>query len=135
VSQPSATRGCACKRGFFVLRDCGAAPTTTCASCARPVCDEHRADGGRGATCVECAARAVEEEALGQLRGGMRVAPDQPPSVAPAEAAEPLARYRHRYYRRHGYEPIWWARPDASWSADDVRWFDADEDPGGFGDS
>lgn len=120
---------CACKRGFYTLRDCGNQATTTCSICSRRVCDEHLAPRVDAKVCVECAARQEEEG-----------------SAAPAPAVEqgpPLQRltgtafsYRTRYYRSRGYEPIWWATYDPYWDDWGTRYYDDDDDDGGgFSDS
>ena len=56
---------CACKRGFFTLRDCGKPATTSCQLCTRRVCDEHlapRVDGG----CV-CKEARFDLDGFGRL--------------------------------------------------------------------
>jgi hypothetical protein len=108
---------CACKRGFFTLRDCGAAASTSCMRCTRRICTQHTTASG---LCVECAARDQESSDLG----------DDPLLGAITS--------RTRWYRSSGYEPVWWASPDPYWSGTDFRWFDGgdyDDDRGGFGDS
>jgi hypothetical protein len=107
---------CACKRGFFTLRDCGNAATTSCSTCTRRVCTEHVTDG----VCVECAARREEEVAVG------------PTGTA--------VRERTRWYDSTDYSPMWWATHDPYWSQSDYRWHDegggeGDDDGGGFEDS
>lgn len=134
---------CACKRGFFTLRDCDRPATTTCDLCSRRVCDEHLAPRVQARVCVECAARQAEEAAT----------PSEPPTGAPVvhrgghgpeavvdpeQATVRTARYRRRYYDDHGYEPMWWASHDSYWAGDGYRWHDDDlddDDGGGFGDS
>ena len=69
---------CACKRGFFTLRDCGHSASTSCTSCTRRVCDEHLAEAG---LCVECVAKRDEERSFERV--------DREPSLAAA------------HYRRH----------------------------------
>ena len=47
-------------------------------------------------------------------------------------------RYRHRWYRSSGYDPVYWGTYDPYWNDTDYRWFDDpgdDDDGGGFGDS
>ncbi len=113
---------CACKRGFFTLRDCGAAATTSCSLCTRRVCDEHLAPRVDTRVCVECAAKQEESTVLG-------------PDVDPAR--EPV-RYRTRWYRSYDYAPMWWATSDPYWGDTDYRWFGDgvdDDDGGGFNDS
>jgi hypothetical protein len=107
---------CACKRGFFTLRDCANAATTSCSQCTRRICEEHLAQSG---ACVECAARQDEEAAMGPTGSAVRS--------------------RTRWYRTGGYSPIFWATPDPYWQSTDYRWYgddsDDDDDGGGFGDS
>ncbi len=100
---------CRVRRGFFVLRDCGAASVATCGDCRRAHCEDH----GTGAAnrCVECAARAKEG------------VPDDPSD--PAWAAS----FRGRYYRGAHYNPIYFASGDGGSTFDDydARSFDAPE--------
>ncbi|WP_026912445.1 hypothetical protein [Patulibacter minatonensis] len=135
---------CACKRGFFTLRDCERAATRTCDVCRRRICDEHRAPRVQATVCVECSARQAEDDAVEPLvrtDGRPGVGPvnagEGPQVVAPEDATASTARYRRRYYDRHGYEPMWWGTHDSTWSGDGFRWYDdgTDDDGGGFGDS
>ena len=80
---------CACKRGFFTLRDCANAASTSCSACSRRICDQHLT---QGAICVECAAKREEDSALG---------PDADPTLE-------AVRYRTSWYRSSGYSPVWW---------------------------
>ena len=41
---------CASKKGFFILRDCGAPAVSRCPTCHKPVCAKHF----YGSTCREC---------------------------------------------------------------------------------
>ena len=52
---------CACKRGFFTLRDCENAATATCDICSRRVCAKHLAPRVGATVCVECAAKQEED--------------------------------------------------------------------------
>jgi hypothetical protein len=110
---------CACKRGFFTLRDCGNAATTSCSTCTRRVCEEHLS----GAVCVECAAKVQEASALG---------PDADPTLR-------AVRYRTHWYGARDYSPMWWGTSDPYWSDTSYRWYDSgtndDDDGGGFNDS
>ena len=112
---------CACKRGFFTLRDCANGAVTSCSACSRRVCQDHLAQTG---LCVECAAKRQEESALEE------------------GATLTAVRYRTRWYDSRGYSPVWWATYDPYWSGADYRWYDEgsgsyedDDDGGGFGDS
>jgi hypothetical protein len=143
---------CACKKGFFTLRDCPNPATTTCSICTRRVCDEHLAPRIDTKVCVECAARQEEE---GTARPGQPTAapgvPTAAPGVAPEEEQQtafgpPLeqldptsraVRWRTRYYRSYDYSPMWWGTYDPYWNDWGYRSFgdDDDDDGGGFGDS
>src|SRR3954454_8764666 len=96
---------CACKRGFFTLRDCGNPATTSCQLCTRRVCDENLALRVDTRECVESAVKREE---------GQQPAPAQQP-VQPSPAARPAVededaitgrdypyRYRRRYYSDWG---------------------------------
>jgi hypothetical protein len=137
---------CACKRGFFTLRDCERTATRTCDVCRRRVCGDHLAPRVQATVCVECSARQDEDAVVEPLvptpprSGPGRSTPpvDGPQVVAPEDATASTARYRRRYYDRHGYEPMWWGTHDSTWSGDGFRWYDdgqGDDDGGGFGDS
>jgi hypothetical protein len=113
---------CACKRGFFTLRDCGAAATTSCSLCTRRVCDEHLAPRVDARVCVECAAKQQEDVAL----------------ESEAEPTFTAVRRRTSWYQSYDYSPMWWATSDPYWNASDYRWYGDgvdDDDGGGFGDS
>jgi hypothetical protein len=109
---------CACKRGFFTLRDCANSATGTCSLCSRRICPEHITAAG---VCVECAAKRSEDESLGEDPTGYAV------------------RSRQRWYGSSGYSPVWWGTGDTYWNDTDYRWYDSgddgDDDGGGFGDS
>jgi hypothetical protein len=153
---------CACKRGFFTLRDCSNAATTTCEVCSRRVCDEHLAPRVDAKVCVECAARQAEEGAAGaqaeEGAAGAQAAAPAPGSAAvptqqrdlgpPGPPAPPLqrldptsaaVRWRQRYYRSYDYSPMWWGTYDPYYNDYGYRWYgdddDDDDDGGGFGDS
>jgi hypothetical protein len=109
---------CACKRGFFTLRDCANPAGATCSACSRRICDQHLT---QGSICVECAAKREEDDAL---------------------AGDPTldaVRSRTSWYRSSGYSPVWWGSPDPYWNDTDYRWYDdsgdRDDDGGGFEDS
>ena len=108
---------CACKRGFFTLRDCANTAAATCTACSRRICAEHMTPAG---LCVECAAKRQEDEALGDDATGYAV------------------RSRHRWYRTGDYSPVYWGTSDPYWHDTDYRWYDDpgdDDDGGGFSDS
>jgi hypothetical protein len=130
---------CACKRGFFTLRDCSNTATTTCSLCSRRVCDEHLAPRIDTKVCVECAARQEEE---GTARPGQPAAASQEQQPGPPlERLDPTdraVRWRTRYYRSYDYSPMWWGTYDPYWDDYGYRWYgddDDDDDGGGFGDS
>ena len=116
---------CACKRGFFTLRDCENQATVQCGTCSRRVCEQHLAPRVDAKVCVECAATQTEERAV-------RVQAD------PTDRGLPY-RYRSRYYRDYDYQPMWWGSYDPYWSGSGYRWYDDpyddDDDGGGFDDS
>ena len=139
---------CACKRGFFTLRDCGNAATSTCSICSRRVCDEHLAPRVDTKVCVECAAKQEEQnpaEQTGQPQvPGQPQTPGQPqqPGMGPPlqrlTPTSTAAFWRSRYYRRRDYQPMWWGTYDPFWDDYGYRWYDDDrddDDGGGFGDS
>jgi hypothetical protein len=146
---------CACKRGFFTLRDCGNPATTSCEVCTRRVCDEHLAPRVGARVCVECAAKQDEgqDPAAAQQQAGAAGAAGAAASQQQARAAlgQPdvededaiLARdypyrYRRRYYSDWGYYPWWWGTYDPYYNDYGYRYFDdddRDDDGGGFGDS
>jgi hypothetical protein len=140
---------CACKRGFFTLRDCGTAATTTCSLCSRRVCDEHLAPRIDTKVCVECAAKQEEGGtagaygAAGAARaqpGGPTASEQQPGLGPPLERLDPTSsavRWRTSYYRNRDYSPMWWATYDPYWDDWGYRSYgdDDDDDGGGFGDS
>jgi hypothetical protein len=111
---------CACKRGFFTLRDCANGAVTSCSTCTRRVCADHLAQPG---LCVECAAKQQEVAEL-----------DEAPTLT-------AVRLRRSWYDSRDYSPVWWATYDPYWSDSDYRWYDEgtggyeDDDGGGFGDS
>lgn len=120
---------CACKRGIFVLRDCGQVASAFCTRCGRGACTDHLAVGAQQGLCVECAARDLETAALRADR--------------PADE-QWTASYRHRFYTTAGYRPLLEGQRDPYYDEYDVRPFDpelaggveADEErEGGFFDS
>jgi hypothetical protein len=96
---------CAIKRGFLVLRECGASTHRICPQCGTAACDEHMvADpGGKSWVCVDCFSKQPEPPAAGQSQA------DTQARVA-AVGANPAAwrhRYRDQYYSDHGYAPFY----------------------------
>ena len=117
---------CACKRGFFTLRNCANPAVSSCTSCTRRICEEHMAPDH---LCVECVAKRDEER---------DVEPDRI-DLAPTRSA---VRYRRNWYSSSGYEPMYWATYDPYYSDMGYRWYDDpnasddnDDDGGGFDDS
>ena len=151
---------CACKRGFFTLRDCGNQATTSCDLCTRRICDEHLAPRVGARVCVECAAKqeegqdptAAAAQAAG-IPGGQPAQPVQPGQPPPGQARPAIGppqfddedemreypyRYRRRYYSDWGYYPWWWGTSDPYYNDYGYRYYDDDnddDDGGGFGDS
>jgi hypothetical protein len=126
---------CACKRGFFTLRDCGNPATTSCQLCTRRVCDEHLAPRVDTRVCVECAAKQEE----GKQPQPAQAAAVQRPAVDDEEemvGREYPYRYRRQYYSSYSYFPWWWGTYDPFYDDYGYRYFDDDDDDGGgFGDS
>lgn len=131
---------CACKRGFFTLRDCEQPATTTCGICSRRVCGAHLAPRVGAMVCVECAAKQAEEGAV-RPSTAARAARQPTRDLREEDPTDPGLpyRYRARYYGYHDYQPMWWGSYDPYWSGYGYRWYDNpnddDEDGGGFGDS
>jgi hypothetical protein len=106
--------GCAVRRGFFVLRECGQPAIGLCATCGRSVCAEHSALGTAAMLCVECQAR--EQTTSDNTDDSTSTAWDNP--------AWPVG-YRHHYYTQQHYQPVdSVARPDPYYDDYDVRSFD-----------
>ena len=113
------TNVCMCKRGFFVLRDCGNPAERPCQNCARPTCREHLSPSDT-VTCLECAER--REQAM----------------VDDVNDPRWVYGYRHRYYSRHHYSPIYWGSSyDSYYDNYDLRSFDREttDDPMAEGDA
>ena len=101
------TNICMCKRGFFMLRDCGNPAERPCQNCARPTCHEHLSPSTGMVTCVECAER--EEQAMENNVNDPRW----------------VYGYRRRYYSRNNYAPIYWGTsPGSYYDNYDFRSFD-----------
>jgi hypothetical protein len=120
---------CACKRGFFTLRDCENAAAATCGMCGRGVCHDHLAPRVDAVVCVECAARQEEQAATEPAL------PDEG-IQDPARSTKARHRLRHRMYSS-GYDPPFWGVWYGDYYSDyDMRHFDDDDAyEGGFGDS
>jgi hypothetical protein len=124
---------CACKVGFFTLRDCANEGQQSCGVCGRNVCTDHVAPRVDAVVCVECAARQEEQEAT----AGRASTPVEQELVDPAQARTGRYRLRHRYYST-GYDPPFWGSwYDTTYYSDyDMRHVgDDDAYEGGFGDS
>lgn len=104
---------CAIKRGFLMLRECGANTTRLCGECGRGACDEHLVLGetGKSWTCVDCYGKHSEDEDEQVL-----------------DHEHPAAwrhRYRDGYYRDQHYTPYYFGSYYDSYYDDyDVRAFD-----------
>jgi hypothetical protein len=121
--------GCACKRGFFTLRDCENESTGTCTMCGRGICTDHMAPRVDTVVCVECAARQEEAQQTGAA------IPDDS-LQDPTRSTQMRHRMRYRTYQR-GYDPPFWGTYYGDYYTDyDMRTFDDDDAyEGGFGDS
>lgn len=106
---------CACKRGFYTLRDCENAASASCNRCMRGVCAEHLSPSG--GMCVECAAREQQAFDMESFPTGAVVG------------------RRARWYQSRGYEPMWWGTRDPYYDDWNYRWYDdPDGDDDGDGD-
>lgn len=125
---------CACKRGFFALRDCKELANKDCEECRRPVCTHHLSAQSGFSVCVECAARQRESTDR-----------TQDPDLDETYDNDWSYSYRHDYYSHDNYHPIYWGSShDPYYDSYDMRSFDSplvESDPGGedgrsdFGDS
>ncbi|HVT05714.1 MAG TPA: hypothetical protein VHL58_20350 [Thermoanaerobaculia bacterium] len=126
---------CTCKKGFFILRDCGRPSVKNCRTCQREVCEEHLSKASGVPECLDCAARKADDGSLD---------PSKKQSSAEFDRGWTYG-YRHREYSR-GYHPIYWGSyRDPYYNDYDFRSFDrtgrnslvADDDDSaaGFGDS
>ncbi|HEX9983753.1 MAG TPA: hypothetical protein VGF69_10855 [Thermoanaerobaculia bacterium] len=129
---------CMARRGFLTLSDCGNPASTVCATCARPMCPEHLSPSSGFANCLDCGARATEEE--NQDRDAAETMPEDVDN-------EWAYGFRHRYYST-GYRPIYaGSHNDHYYDNYDSRSFDGSvneqsfdesdegEGGGGFGES
>lgn len=106
--------GCGIRRGFFVLRECGAPPVGVCSLCFRPVCAEHTVPDA-ALLCVECHARQAQ--------------PQDDPSSSSAvwPGGSGYYAYRHHYYSDSHYRPIdTGASPAPYYDEYDVRSFEGE---------
>ena len=100
---------CAVKRGIITLRDCGSEATDTCAKCSRPICQEHTKIRSTEVLCVECYARAEEEQTkqAEQSKGsGQPKKQPQPQQQDWSDRSWPYT-YRHHYYSTYHYSPFY----------------------------
>ncbi len=90
-----------------MLRDCGKPIHFYCSECGRGVCEEHQAKGPSNTMCVDCEARK-------------RNLPPDP---------DDIYAYRHQYYKRSDYEPLYGGYNYDSYYDDyDVRSFEPEYD-------
>ena len=112
---------CACKRGFFTLRDCANSATATCS-------DVLAAHLPRAPHRRRASASSAPPSATRTWRSTTdvdRLAPSAPAPAGTARAATPRC---------------CWGTSDPYWNDTDYRWYDDpgdddDDDGGGFGDS
>lgn len=109
---------CAIKRGFLILRECGAVSSKLCPECGRMACDDHVVlfDNGKKWICVDCHARQEDDEP--QLEQA---------ATSPAGSSAWRHRYRDHYYRGSQYTPFYAAGIyDHYYDDYDTRAFDPD---------
>lgn len=111
---------CQIKKGFLILRDCGAETRSICSICGRPMCERHAT--GRGSNvqiCLDC---------YGRMADNSKLDPNK------SSGARWRHAYRHDFYASGRYAPILQARfYDEYYSDYDVRAFDVmatDRSPG-----
>lgn len=102
---------CALKRGIFVLHDCENAALRDCTRCGRHACGDHLSARTQQRVCVDCVARAEEQEALSRT-------PETPGDE------QWVAFYRHRFYLKSEYRPLLEGRPAPFYDEYDARPFD-----------
>ena len=118
--------GCAIKRGFFVLRDCGNAAMNSCQYCSRPVCQEHGLMRGQLLVCLDCQAR--QQQLTDEEQKNM-MANDG------AFGRSGLHTYRHNYYANRNYAPFYTGLYYSQYyDTYDARAFDKRATPEGFDD-
>ncbi|MEW6126395.1 MAG: hypothetical protein AB1757_04965 [Acidobacteriota bacterium] len=118
--------GCAIKRGFFVLRDCGNAAYQVCQYCSRSVCQEHLSMRGQILACLDCQARQQQmtEEDQTNLIAGEN-----------AFGRSGIHSYRHNYYANQHYAPFYTGLYYSQYyDSYDTRAFDKRAAPEGFDD-
>ena len=90
--------GCAIKRGFFVLRDCGNTAFNACQYCSRLVCQEHSLMDGQMLICLDCRARQKQ------------LTDEEQKEMIANESSfgrSGLHTYRHSYYSSRNYAPFY----------------------------
>lgn len=103
---------CAIKRGFLMLRECGANTSKLCPECGRMACEEHMVLGANGKNwlCVDCHGRQDDVNDLETIA-------DNPTAWRHG--------YRDSYYRDHHYAPFYYGAYYHSYYDDyDVHAFD-----------
>ena len=131
--------GCECKSGFFSLRDCDGAPAGSCSACGRTVCTRHLSPASGFSQCLDCHARAAQQQE------GQQAAPGAVPAGDAALDDQWTYGARHRFYAS-GYAPIYaGSHYNRYYDSYDTRSFDetgaaeseveTDDGGAGFGDS
>jgi hypothetical protein len=91
---------CSLKRGFFILRNCSSRADSTCSKCNRPVCPDHyKLQEGGSVVCLDCFGKqenSVKSKSYGKGK-----------QVALLKEREDVYGYRHVYYGRGLYHPIY----------------------------
>ena len=132
--------GCECRSGFFALRDCDNPVVGRCTGCRRAICRRHADADGNGARCLDCAARARQDDTSRAARSRTPATDDDDGSVDDGWVYQ----YRHRFYAG-GYAPIYAGSHHGTYyDRYDARSFEhleverddfADDAGAGFGDS
>lgn len=112
---------CRIKKGFFVLRPCGAQARSACPSCHRMICDAHRAADSSKGWCVECMGRQTARED--------KSVDDSDTWTEGSYSA--FYAYRYLALAQGEVHPL---GMDDGFDSYDARAFDVDLDSGGFGD-
>jgi hypothetical protein len=125
--------GCAVRRGFFVLRDCGEPPVGICSQCQRSVCLAHSAGAATGligsALAGDSALRAAADSLVCLECQSRQIAMTDPTrrSSWRDTSGSDYYSYRHGYYSTYGYNPIYTgSRQDDYYDDYDIRSFDQD---------
>jgi hypothetical protein len=87
--------GCAIKRGFFILRDCGKPATAVCSVCNRSICQEHLMPDQMQPLCYDCYARQPNYSGAA------------PSDQEQWQQRHSVYRYRHNFYNSYGYRPYY----------------------------